>query len=219
MKARLVKLLLAALFMVIWTTGAKAQYRRPYSGSRVAGSFLAGQGALAQGLGQFNLANSQAAINNQQAYSAYLDNRLKSVQVYFERRQLNASYRAEMRRPPATPEEIVAFNDLRTPARLAAEQLDARDGSLRWPAVLRGSEFDDLRIQLDGLFAERALHPYDAGLGTPNYRQIRRVADAIRGRLKSQLDQITPDEYLAGNKFLNSVGYEGRFDSAANPAG
>jgi len=219
MNTRLVTMLPAALLIVIWTTAAKAQYRRPYSGVGAAGSFLAGQGALAQGLGQFNLATSQAAVNNQQAYSAYLDNRLKLVQVYFERRQLNASYRAEMRRPPPTPEEIVAFNQSRTPDRLLPEQFDGQQGSLHWPAVLRGSEFDDLRTELNGLFAERALHPYDAGLGSANYRQIRHVTDAIRGRLKSQIDQITPDEYIAGNKFLKSVGYEGQFDSASNSAG
>ncbi|HUY33828.1 MAG TPA: hypothetical protein VMV69_13850 [Pirellulales bacterium] len=216
----------AALVMAIWTTTAEAQYRRPYSrgagGFGGGGSFLAGQGALSQGMGQSNRAHSQAAINYQQAHSAYLDNRRKSVQVYFERRRMNASFRAEMRRPAPTPEEIIAFNQARIPDRLSPEQLDpgqGGQGSLHWPAVLRGSEFDELRSRLDGLFAERALHPYDAGLGSANYRQIRHLTDKIRDRLKSSIGQITPDEFIVGNRFLKSLSYEARFERGANPAG
>lgn len=131
---------------------------------------------------------------------------------------MNASFRAERRRPAPTHDEIVAFNQSRTPQRLSADQFDAQQGSLRWPTVLEVPEFAELRARLDKLFAERALHPYNAGQGSPNCQQIQHVTDEFRHRLQAMIHELTADEFIAGNKFLKSLTCEARFDSVSKPA-
>jgi hypothetical protein len=116
-----------------------------------------------------------------------------------------------MRRASPAHEEIVALNRSRMPKRLSAVQLDSQDGSLDWPAVLRRPQFEGLRSQLDRLFAERALRPYEAGLGSPNYHQIEHLTREFRQRLQAKVHKLSADDFINGNKFLKSLAYEARF--------
>src|SRR5438477_4037393 len=50
---------------------------------------LRGEGALVQSYGQANYYDSLAAINSQEAYSQYLQNREKATETYFRLRQIS----------------------------------------------------------------------------------------------------------------------------------
>jgi hypothetical protein len=140
-----------------------------------------------------------------------------SARARAERRRLNASLRAEHRRPPPTHDEIVALNRSRMPKRLSADQFDAEQGSLRWPAVLRRPQFEELRSELDGLFVERALYPYDAGQGSRNLHDVEHLTREFRRRLQAIIHELSGDEFITGNRFLKSLAYEARFGSGSKP--
>lgn len=185
------------------------------AGSTVAGSALAGSALLTQAAGQATLDSAIAGRHFQYAYQHWLENQKLREATYFDMRRMNASYRAENRGPVATPEQLAAFSKSRLPDRLTKEQLDQERGQIKWPQVLLRDEFAAERAALEYLFAERATRPYNTGIGTQNYRDVRRVTDDMHDILRNLLGAITPDEFIAGNRFINSVSYEARFEPEA----
>lgn len=186
------------------------------AGSTPAGSFLLGSAAQTAAAGEFVALSSIGAKNYQDAYEHWIDNQKKREETYFEMRRMNASYRAETRRPPASMEKLISFSNARMPSRLTAEQLDPAKGELKWPHILQREEFAKQREAISTLFVERAKRPYHTGLGTENYREVRMITDDMHDLLRSLIEDITPDEFIAGNKFLNSLSYEARFDPELN---
>jgi hypothetical protein len=186
-------------------------YGGPYAGSTVAGSALIGSAYQTMATGELILLDSMAAKNYQDAYEHWIENQKLREQTYFDMRRMNASYRAETH-PNIPPEQMVAFSKARLPDRLSTDQLQADTGQIKWPQVLLREEFAPERAALEYLFAERATRPYSTGLGTQNYREVRRVTDDMHDILRSLLDLITPDEFIMGNRFLNSVSFEARFE-------
>ncbi len=183
------------------------------AGSTAAGGFLLGSAAQTMAAGQYNLMTSMGEKNYQDAYEHWIDNQKKREETYFEMRRMNASYRAETRRPTPSMEKLISFSNSRMPARLSAEQWDPAKAEIRWPKILTREEFAAQREALDSLFAERVKQPYSTGLGTENYREVRIVTDGMHDMLRTLIGEITPDEFIVGNKFLNSLAYEARFDS------
>ncbi|HVX64885.1 MAG TPA: hypothetical protein VHC19_29980 [Pirellulales bacterium] len=186
------------------------------AGSTAAGGFLLGSAAQTAAAGQYNLLTSMGEKNYQDAYEHWIDNQKKREETYFEMRRMNASYRAETRRPTPSMEKLISFSNSRIPARLTAEQWDPAKGEIRWPNILKREEFAPQREALDSLFVERVKQPYSTGLGTENYREVRIITDGMHDVLRTLIGEITPDEFIVGNKFLNSLAYEARFDPDLN---
>jgi len=184
----------------------------PFYASTAQGDPLYGTAAVTAAAGQAALNTAIGSEYAQNAYQHWIENQKLGAQTYLDIRRLNASYRAENRVPAPTPEQLIIFNKSRLPDRLTADQLDQEHGQVKWPHVLLRDEFATERAALEYLFAERSARPYDTGLGTQNYREIRRVTDDLHDVLRRLIDQITPDEFIAGNKFVNSLAYEGRFE-------
>ncbi len=232
MRTRSVALALAVVSLVAWSSTAQAQFfggpvGGPVmggwggwgagwglmgAGSTAAGGALLGGAALTQAAGEATLMSAMAWKNYEDAYEHWVENQKLREATYFDMRRMNASYRAEMHGGPRPAEQLVAFSKARLPDRLATDQLDAESGQIKWPQILLRDEFAPERAALEYLFAERATRPYSTGLGTQNYREVRRVTDDMHDLLRSLLDVITPDEFIVGNKFLNSVSYEARFE-------
>lgn len=230
MRTRTLALALGALGLLAVSSTAQAQFGGPYGGPFVGGyggwggsnwgwsggstawgSALLGTAAATQAAGEAELMDSMAQKNYQDAYEHWIENQKLREQTYFDMRRMNASYRAETHeRIP--PEQLIAFSKARLPERLSTEQLQADTGQIKWPQVLLREEFAPERAALEYLFAERATRPYSTGLGTQNYREVRRVTDDMHDILRSLLDVITPDEFILGNRFLNSVAFEARFE-------
>ncbi|HVX16155.1 MAG TPA: hypothetical protein VHC22_33525 [Pirellulales bacterium] len=185
------------------------------AGTTVAGSYLAGTAALTQAAGSFNYNTSRAAVNYQQAYQHYIENRKLAVQTYFDLRRMNASYRAEqeMQHPHATPDELVAFNQARMPEPLSANVFDPGHGLLDWPPLLARPEFAENRAKIEGLYGEWAADPHGSGLGTQNCRDIDQAVSDMGDKLHSEIKQFKPDEYIAASKFLKSLAFQARSSS------
>jgi hypothetical protein len=218
MKAKCLVLIAAALLV---PTQASA-YRRGGgggygggAGSTPFGSAMAGMAMFTRAAGQYNLTTSQAAVNYQQAYQQYIQNRKLAVQTAADLRRMNASYRAEqeMLHPHATPEEIAAFNQARLAQPLSGNVFDPGHGVIAWPPSLQRSEFDDNRHQIEGLFAEWAADPHASGLGTENCRDIQHAVSDLNDKLHAQIKQFQPDEYIAASKFLRSLASQARSPS------
>jgi hypothetical protein len=163
-------------------------------------------GMRAVGEMQYNF--SLARINNQEAYSRYLDNRLKAVATYFDMRKLNREARAEERGQRATAEDLARIAKMRAPARLAAYHFDAARSRLVWPEVFHHPYFAEEREMIDRLMGARA------GAG-PESREIQRIAAAMTDKLTAVVHNIPPGEYAAAKKFVTSLQFEMNFAPGA----
>jgi hypothetical protein len=209
MAARWLILVVTAGAFFMGTGSADARYR-----GRRGGGGGANPGSILVGMGKFNLLTSQAAINYQQAYSKALENRLKAEQTYFEARKGSASARAAMR-ASYSPEQYAADNQARIAGRLSPSEWNPGLGVFVWPHSLAGDGFANDRDQIEALFGARDADPSAAGLGTANYRQIKQAVTEMSDHLHSQIDEMSPDEFLPASKFLKSLEYEARFASGA----
>ena len=226
MKAKLLVFVAAALLIASDASayrrggGGGYGYGGYGAGSTAAGSFLLGSAALTQAAGQYNMYTSRAAVNYQQAYQHYIENRKLAVQTYFDLRRMNASYRAEqeMQHPHATPDEIAAFNQARMPEPLSANTFDPAHGVLDWPPLLTRSEFADSRSRIEGLFGEWSADPHGSGLGTQNCRDIQQAVADMSDKLHSEIKDFSPDEYIAASKFLKSLNFQARSPSGNSVA-
>lgn len=183
-------------------------YGGGYHSSTLEEGFFRGLGAAAQGFGEANYLNSQAAINLQQARSAALDNQLKGIETYFAARRANAEARAAERGPRLTQQELTELAKKQAPERLTAYQYEPALGKVYWPTALTTPDFAMERVAIDRLVAER--NPTNTGLGSDNQRQIAINVQRMKETLKSQVATMDPAEYLAARKFLTSLDFEGR---------
>jgi hypothetical protein len=178
-------------------------------GGTVAGNFLQGAADLVRAEGDNAYMNSLANINNQIALKQNIENREQWVETYFKMRRTNDAYRASIRRGPVSQGESETMAKVLLPKRLNGSQLEPLTGRIHWPAALQGDEYALARRQLDRLFAGRTVH--NAGIGGALDSSVASITGEMRERLKAQIHTMTASEYLAGKKFIDSLGYEARF--------
>ncbi len=191
-----------------WGGGFYRPY--PYGGGTVYGSYLRGRAAVIRAQGEFNLNTSAAAINFEEARSLNLDNQVKYVETFFEKRRINSSERASERRPHATPEQIARWNEKARPERLPEMELAFAADDIRWPNILMEDTFANDRETIEAAIAEQTVE--NSGLGSESFRTITNTVEIMRAKLKNQIREMSPAEYLAATKFLESMGYEARFE-------
>jgi hypothetical protein len=168
---------------------------------------MRGRAEMMRGFGEMTYNNTLAAINAQEAYSHYLDNRLKAVTTYFDLRKLNREARAEERGQRATPEKLAEIAKIRAPDRLAAYHFDAATHQLVWPAVLEDPYFAAERESINRLMEARR------GVGLES-REIQLVAETMTEKLRTQIHGMKPNDYIAAKRFLTSLEYEMNFAPA-----
>ncbi len=167
---------------------------------------MRGTADMFRGIGDMNYNNSLALLHAQEAYSRYLDNRLKATATYFDMRKLNREARAEERGQRPTEESLARYAKSRAPERLAAFHFDAAHRRLIWPDVFYHPYFNAERETIDELMAIRG------GAG-PESRQVQ----ALAGRMEEKLADLTragevPGTVYGGAKrFITSLGFEMNF--------
>jgi hypothetical protein len=70
-------------------------------------------------------------------------------------------------------------------------------------------EYNELRSALEDVFANRT--PSNSGVGSSTEVAATRITAVIQDDLKSQIREMTPNEYIAAKNFLRSLAYEARF--------
>ena len=144
---------------------------------------------------------SVANINNQDAYSRYLDNKLKWTETYWKRNRIMQSEIAKNREAyEARLKKRLEANRNRKPEVLPPSQFDTQSGELQWPDALEGPAYAQYRKQIDDELQLQA----DTGTHS-NTKKIRDAARQMQDVLKSHIRDMTPNEYLASRKFLDRL--------------
>jgi hypothetical protein len=177
-------------------------YGYGYHSSTLEEGWLRGLGALAASQGEANYYNSLAAINFQDAYARYVQNRQKATDAYYAMRQAHREARAaQISR--LTLDRYAALARRDAPQCLREDQYDRALGRLNWPAVLTGEEFAAEREAISAAF--RARSPGDVGPSSQFYNTVKQLSSSLEAKLKPHIDDLDPAQYLAAKKFLQGL--------------
>ena len=205
MKTRLV-IIVAALVVGVLAPGASAQYfgdsGQTFS-STVEEGIQRGHADVVRSYGMANLLNSQAANQIEQARRAYIENRLKATQTYFEMRRYNEEARRAMRSTPLSLEQYVRLAREQAPEPLTATQLDPLTGTISGPAPLRAPAYEAFRRRIERLFQDRAT-------GYMVYGEIHQAVLEFQDALKQAVDALPANDYVDAKKFLDSLAWAAR---------
>jgi hypothetical protein len=177
-----------------------------YHASTAEEGFLSGLGYLTRSQGEANYFNSLAAINGQEAYNRYLQNREKATETYFRLQQINRAAREATRPQPLAYERYVALAKQQAPEPLSEGEYDRLLGRLNWPALLMSDEFAAERKALDEAYAART--PADAGAASAFHNNVYKLTQTLEARLKNKVMLVSSAEYVASKNFIQSLQYE-----------
>jgi hypothetical protein len=168
-------------------------------------AIVAAQASVITSSASTNAAMAKAIEDLQKVRTITLENDLKAVKAFYDRRKLYADYQAQHAAPRADKDEFGRRSKSST-ERASAYQVDPVRGRIYWPSALKRDEFSDARAQMDDLFAHRRAR--QAGLGSNFCRQVKDLAGDMRDQLKGMMEDLSPPEYLAARKFLDTLAFE-----------
>jgi hypothetical protein len=132
--------------------------------STAAEGYQRGLGSVISAQGERNLSNSQAAINMTDARSRQIDNQIKSVNAYWEKRDIYTERKAQdFAEIGRRREQYIAS---RGSLDLSSEEFDRTSGTINWPTILTQSQYDPYRKTIDELFHKRS---YEGALTGDDY--------------------------------------------------
>lgn len=178
------------------------------------GDYMAGQGRLLEGQGNYEHSSSLANINNEEAEYRDTKNDEYHASAFFNKRKTNLEarrYEQEMQRYAVnrlSTEQIAKLQQQRAPERLSFQHYDEVTGALAWPTLLRNDYFAEARQEINRLFAIRTKLGASTGLGSDNYREIRRKTQQLENDLRATMPDMTPMEYTMAKNFLRSLEFE-----------
>lgn len=170
------------LMLSVGTLIAKGQVI--YNSASTAGEGYAnGVSNVIAAQGQRNLNNSQAAINLTEARSAQIDNQVKSVNAFWEKKEIYSEHQQQqLAEITAKRNRYLAKNALQN---LTPEQFDRTTGKINWPGQLMQQQYDEYRNTLSQLFEKRA---YQGMLSGEEYTQATAASRQWRAMLAKQKD-------------------------------
>ena len=180
--------------------------------STAAEGFLRGSGEYVRAVGDANLNNSLANMNNQEAVRRALENTLKYAETYYARRDLWFDYQERRSRKPLTMEGYARLAAEAGADRLAAEEFDPESGKVVWPVLLQARVLEPYRVGIDEALAQRSLT--NNGIGSRTYEVVRANTAAIQDIIDRYRKDIPSYLYVDSTKFLESVLFEARFAPA-----
>lgn len=185
-----------------------ARGRRGGGGSGGMGMSAAmGYAAVLRAQGTANLQNSQAAINWEKAKTAEIQNRLLWTQTYFTMRQVNHDMRLAERGPPITIEEAIKIAHDALPPPLDDTKLNPATGRIAYPDALRDWRYDDLRVDVDTFFKQKAV---TGSVDFNELQQVETILNLLHAELKSNFSQYSAGDYGNAVTFIEQLKYEAR---------
>ena len=178
-------------------------YPDTYASTPLEGA-LNGMGNVISSKGSYNLATSQAAINLTQAQNNAIQNHLTAENTYFQMREANAAYRAATAAPRPTEEQIARMARDAAPKPVSPGEVDPVTGMINWPTVLQDDGFAAQRTTLGKLSAKKAAN---GSLGLSDETAARKTIEAMFAQLKSQIQEVPPEDYVTSRNFLASMIY------------
>lgn len=178
----------AILLLGLADTKAQVIYN---SASTAAEGYANGMSNVIAAQGQKNVSDSQAAINMTQARSAQIDNQLKSVNAYWEKKDIyNERQQRELAQIQQQRQTYLARYGLKS---LTPEEFDRATGVCNWPNVLMQPQYDEFRLVLDKLLKQRA---YAGFLTGDEYMQATAANKNWRNMLAKQR-KVYPEQILS----------------------
>jgi hypothetical protein len=175
---------LLAVGMLTLFSAAAAQAQVIYnSASTAAEGYQRGMASVIQAQGERNLSNSQAAINLTDARSSQIDNQVKSVNAFWEKKDIyDQRQQQEFAKIEAKRSAYMERHGL---GYLTPQEFDRTTGTITWSRVLEQKDYDVYRKMLDQLFKERA---YNGALTGEQYLEATKANKEWRDMLSKQKD-------------------------------
>ena len=152
--------------------------------STAAEGYGRGLGDVISAQGSKNLSDSQAAINLTEARSNQIDNQIKSVNAYWEKKSIYNEYQQrkdeDVQQQRAVAESIYGLKSL------SPEEFDRSTGQVNWLKVLEQKPYDQYRTVIDDAFKTRA---YKGALTGDEYMSATTASKQWRALLATQKDQ------------------------------
>jgi len=150
-----------------------------------------GAANVIQAQGQRNLSNSQARINNEDAYSKAIDNSTKSVNAFWEQKDIYAQRQQQQFADIQKQRQF--YLDRHGLNSLTPEEFDRATGTINWPRVLEQKQYDQYRLVLDKLLKQRA---YAGALTSDEYMEATAANKDWRAMLTKQRG-VYPENILS----------------------
>lgn len=198
-----------------WYVAPGAGYRSGYGygygggyASTAAQGYAQGMASMIQASGEATEAISRASINNEEARSAYIDNQKKWTETYYEKKRISEANRdAVAARDREARDKYLKDRPSGMPPRLNASQLDPATGHISWPSALRDESFADQRKKIEELILLRNFTSSTSDVAG----QLHSASRDMQADLKARINDLSPNEYIAARKFLDSLAYEGQY--------
>ncbi|MEN6458858.1 MAG: hypothetical protein ABFC63_08000 [Thermoguttaceae bacterium] len=188
-----------------WRNSARDNYPFGWS-STAAEGYGRGLGSALSGLGRYNLATSEAALNMTEVRRNQIANDRLWTETYFYKQQLNRENRAaQYERDRGNPADYPKYSRLGVPKRLTNEQLDAVTGEIRWPMLLTLPGYAVQRTAIERVFADRAYH---GAIGPEDFMLVRQLTSEMIEDLRDHVAMLPPQQYLTAKRFLQSLAYQ-----------
>lgn len=185
-------------------TTAYGAYPGYGGGTTAAGSALNGLGNAMSGAGNMHLSNSAAAINWTQAQKNEMQNKQLGQQTYFQMRDENEAYEKAHERPQATKEQLAQWAREAAPKAVTPSEVDPKTGKIAWPDVLQQDSFAQQRAQVEQFMAKKTTY---GRLSYADQMAARKTIETMFGTLKSQIQDIPPQDFVVSQQFLRSMIY------------
>lgn len=156
---------------------------------------------------EVNSTNAKTRLTLQEVQGKALDNNLKVAKTFYDKRTLYAGYQGLNTKKRPTSEAITRYSQTsvqqKRPDRF---QLSSFNAKITWPRVLLDDAFFNERISLGSLFAQRRSAQQDSIEDTSHKAQ--ELIEQMSKKLRSKIRNMSPAEYIATRKFLESLAYE-----------
>jgi hypothetical protein len=216
------KVILGGLFLAVAflsNSPARAQfgvnpwgygYGGGWGGGTAEGNALQGMSTVIRSAGEYNLYTSQAGVNNEETRSRYLDNKKKWQENYLQLREQRSALDAQKReQQKQSRDTYYAATKSAPPAPMSSVALDAVTGQISWPETLQASDFEKPRKQLEQLFELRAKTSSAQGSNL----KIHSATEELARILRSKIEKIPANEYMAARKFIDELDHTARAKS------
>jgi hypothetical protein len=158
--------------------------------STAAEGYLNGASNVIQAQGQKNVSDSQARINNEDAYSKAIDNSTKSVNAFWQQKDIYAQRQQQQFADIQRQRQFYLSRHALTS--LTPEEFDRASGAVTWPRVLEQKQYDEYRVELDKLLKQRA---YNGALTSDQYMEATAALKGWRAMLAKQRN-VYPENIL-----------------------
>ncbi len=213
--------LLAVLAFAIAGSSASAQvwYRPPYASPYAyyppayGGNYYYGAGyspvegvqrgfaSVLRGAGEAAESFSRARINNEEARSKYIDNKMKWTEMYWKRKRFAEAQRAQDYYEEQEKRlEWMASRRNRSPETLMPSQYNPQTGFIEWPEPLQDLAFADLRSAI-----EEQLQILSTSGTNANADRVSVMAREMQDLLRDRIREMPANDYIGARKFLDRL--------------